>query len=44
MNAVIIATGCAIPETIVQNRAFENNQFFESDGSKMYRNSKSIIE
>ena len=40
----IIATGCSIPETIVQNRAFENNQFFESDGSKMYRSSKNIIQ
>jgi 3-oxoacyl-[acyl-carrier-protein] synthase III len=44
IRSVIIATGCAIPETIVQNRAFENHQFFESDGSKMYKNSKGIIE
>jgi 3-oxoacyl-[acyl-carrier-protein] synthase III len=44
IRSVIIATGCAIPETIVQNRAFENNQFFESDGSKMYKNTKSIIQ
>src|SRR5690349_6623611 len=44
IRSVIIATGCAIPETVVQNRAFENNQFFESDGSKMYKNTKNIIQ
>jgi 3-oxoacyl-[acyl-carrier-protein] synthase III len=44
IRSVIIGTGSAIPETVVQNRAFEGNEFFESDGSKMYKSSTTIIE
>src|SRR5687768_3382192 len=43
IRSVIKATGSYIPETVVRNDTFENSQFFERDGSKMYKSAKSII-
>jgi 3-oxoacyl-[acyl-carrier-protein] synthase III len=43
VRSVIIGTGCYIPEQVVANKAFENNQFYEADGSKLYRKNENII-
>lgn len=43
MRSVIIGTGSYIPEQIVSNKVFENNQFYEADGSKLYKKNESII-
>ncbi len=42
-QAVIIGSGSYIPDIVVRNKNFANHQFFEADGSKMYRNSSAII-
>jgi 3-oxoacyl-[acyl-carrier-protein] synthase III len=43
-RSVIIGTGSFIPEVVVNNSAFANRQFFEADGTKMYKSNKAIIE
>lgn len=43
IRSVIVATGSYIPDTVVKNDAFLQAQFFEKDGSKVYKNNKTII-
>lgn len=43
-RAAITSTGSYIPEVIIKNKTFLSAQFFEPDGTKMYRHNKSIIE
>lgn len=43
MRSVIIGTGSYIPEHAVSNKAFESGQFYESDGSKLYKKNETII-
>jgi 3-oxoacyl-[acyl-carrier-protein] synthase III len=43
IRSVIIGTGCYIPGHVVANKAFENNQFYEASGSKMYKKNENII-
>jgi 3-oxoacyl-[acyl-carrier-protein] synthase-3 len=43
MRSVIIGTGSYIPDHIVSNKVFEHNQFYEADGSKLYRKNQSVI-
>ncbi len=44
INSTIVGTGCYIPEVKVRNEAFSNVQFFEKDGTKMYKSNRSIID
>jgi 3-oxoacyl-[acyl-carrier-protein] synthase III len=44
LRSVITGTGSCIPERIVPNKEFENSEFFETQGSKIYKSNKSIIE
>ncbi|WP_276372674.1 ketoacyl-ACP synthase III [Chryseolinea sp. H1M3-3] len=44
INSTIVGTGCYIPEVRVRNEAFSNVQFFEKDGTKMYKSNRSIID
>ncbi|HEY3404896.1 MAG TPA: ketoacyl-ACP synthase III [Ohtaekwangia sp.] len=44
MQSVIVGTGSYIPEIVVPNANFITSQFFEKDGTKLYKNKKSIIE
>jgi 3-oxoacyl-[acyl-carrier-protein] synthase III len=44
IRSVIVGTGSYIPEILVKNARFENHQFFQGDGSKLYKSNKSIIE
>jgi 3-oxoacyl-[acyl-carrier-protein] synthase-3 len=44
IRSVIIGSGSYIPEVIVKNATFEKSQFFERDGTKLYKSNKSIIE
>jgi 3-oxoacyl-[acyl-carrier-protein] synthase III len=41
---VITGTGCYIPEVTIKNQAFLDAQFFEGDGTKLYKNNNSIIK
>lgn len=43
MKSIIVGTGSYLPEQVVSNKAFENHQFFEADGSKLYKKTESII-
>jgi 3-oxoacyl-[acyl-carrier-protein] synthase III len=43
MRSVIIGTGSYIPDQIVSNKVFESNQFYEADGTKLYKKNESII-
>lgn len=43
MRSVIIGTGSHIPEQIVSNKVFQNSQFYESDGSKLYKKNENVI-
>lgn len=43
-HSVIVGTGSYIPGQIVTNKAFENHQFYEADGSKLYKKNESIIQ
>jgi len=43
-RSVIIGTGSYIPEVTIANKAFNNNQFFEKNGSKIYKSAATIIE
>jgi 3-oxoacyl-[acyl-carrier-protein] synthase-3 len=42
-RSVIIGTGSCIPDQIVSNKVFENSQFYEADGTNLYKKNKSII-
>lgn len=42
-RSVIIGTGSCIPDQIVENKFFENNQFYEAGGTKLYKRNESII-
>lgn len=44
ISSTIVGTGSYIPEVKVRNEAFSNVQFFEKDGTKMYKSNRSIIE
>jgi 3-oxoacyl-[acyl-carrier-protein] synthase III len=44
IRAKIIGTGSYIPEIKVSNDSFMNTNFFEKDGTKLYKSNKSIIE
>lgn len=43
IQAALIGSGSYIPDIVVRNTNFANHQFFEADGSKMYRNASAII-
>lgn len=43
MRSVIIGTGSYIPDQIVRNEVFQTHQFYESDGSKLYKKNEGII-
>lgn len=43
MRSVIIGTGSYVPDQIVSNKVFENNQFYQADGSKLYKKNESVI-
>lgn len=43
MRSIIVGTGSYIPDQIVSNKVFENHQFYEADGSKVYKKNESII-
>lgn len=43
-KSVIIGTGSYIPEIKVVNASFLNNEFFEQNGTRIYRNNTGIIE
>lgn len=43
MRSIIVGTGSYIPDQIVSNKVFEYNQFYEADGSKLYKKNESII-
>ncbi len=43
LTSVITGTGSYIPEQVVSNTTFENHEFYEADGSKMYKSNESII-
>jgi 3-oxoacyl-[acyl-carrier-protein] synthase-3 len=43
MRSVIIGTGSYVPDQIVNNKVFENNQFYQADGSKLYKKNQGII-
>ena len=42
-RSVIIGTGSYIPDQIVSNKVFVNNQFYEADGMKLYKKNESVI-
>jgi len=42
-RSVIAGTGSYIPDQVVFNKVFENSQFFEADGSKVYKKHEDII-
>jgi 3-oxoacyl-[acyl-carrier-protein] synthase III len=44
IRARIIGTGSYIPEIKVSNDSFMNMNFFEKDGTKLYKSNKNIIE
>lgn len=44
IRSVITGTGSYIPEVIIRNDAFLSAQFFDHDGTKLYRNNKDIIK
>lgn len=43
IRSVIIGTGSCIPEINIPNETFSNAEFFEKDGSKLYKSGKSVI-
>jgi 3-oxoacyl-[acyl-carrier-protein] synthase-3 len=44
IRAVITGTGSYIPEIRITNKAFSNHEFFEKDGSKLYKSNESVIK
>jgi 3-oxoacyl-[acyl-carrier-protein] synthase III len=44
MRSVIIGTGSYIPEVNISNDVFVNSEFFEKDGSKLYKSNRNIID
>ena len=43
-KSIILGTGSAIPELLVPNSHFESNEFYTSDGVKIAKTTKEIIE
>jgi 3-oxoacyl-[acyl-carrier-protein] synthase III len=43
VRSVIVGTGSCIPDQVVSNKVFENSQFFDADGSKLYKKHEDII-
>ena len=43
ISSTIVGTGSCIPEVRVKNDAFSEVQFFERDGTKVYKNNRTII-
>lgn len=44
IRSVIVGTGSYFPDHIVTNKSFENNQFYEADGSKLYRKNATVLK
>jgi len=44
ISSTIVGTGSYLPELRVKNEAFSTAQFFMSDGTKMYKSNRSIID
>lgn len=44
MHIGILGTGSYIPKTVIENRAFENHEFLNADGSSFKHNNPVIIE
>ncbi len=44
MNSYISGTGCALPENVVTNKAFEQNKFYNKDGSAFEKESIDIVK
>lgn len=44
IKSIITGTGSCIPDQVVPNKSFENHQFYEADGSKVYKRNDGIIE
>jgi 3-oxoacyl-[acyl-carrier-protein] synthase III len=44
VRSVLIGTGSYVPGHVVTNKAFENNQFYEADGTKLYKKNERIIK
>jgi 3-oxoacyl-[acyl-carrier-protein] synthase-3 len=43
LNSYISGTGCALPANVVDNRQFEDHQFYNKDGSKIDKPSQVIV-
>ena len=43
VRSVIVGTGSYIPDHVVSNKVFENSQFYEADGSKLYKKREDVI-
>jgi 3-oxoacyl-[acyl-carrier-protein] synthase III len=43
LRSVIIGTGSYLPEVKITNKSFSNAQFFEKDGTKMYKSNAIVI-
>lgn len=44
LRSVIVGTGSYVPDHIIHNSSFANNQFYEADGSKLYKKNENIIK
>jgi len=44
MRSVIIGTGSYIPEVRIPNTSFNDHEFFEKDGEKLFKNMEGVIE
>jgi len=44
INSTIVGTGSYLPEVRVKNEAFSQAQFFQKDGTKMYKSTRTIID
>ena len=43
-NAIIAATGCYIPPTVIPNDYFRNHEFYDAEGLKLERPNPEIIK
>ena len=44
ISSMIVGTGSYLPEMRVKNEAFSKAQFFQKDGTKMYKSNRTIID
>jgi 3-oxoacyl-[acyl-carrier-protein] synthase III len=44
ISSTIVGTGSYLPEVLVRNEAFSKAQFFEKDGTKLYKSNRTIID